>query len=159
MIIWAGRKKALDLFHLSQYETGMNLLCKSSKAAERAAVKRVSKVVRGEVSQLSKASCFQSDGSLDVIKGMDMKQVVDASMKKTPVFFSILKFALLSKPHATSSQPTLRGKSRKNAIPALGALLCMVAYFVNPRMCKVFQQCNSLQLWLAGCMREVSMNF
>lgn len=113
------------------------------------------KAVRAEVRSLCsrKPSSFQGGKTLEEIGGFDWENQFTELHTTCPILSSVLKGALTSE--RSSHHFGLASKPGMSAKPAVGTIASIIAFQRKPKAMNYFQQLNSVQMWLAGCQREV----
>ena len=113
--------------------------------------------VRQEVSQMAKQKIdtFRGGQSLQEIAQFDWNEQFQSVSDKSPTLTSTLVAALTSK--QSKEYLGLASKPDVSAKPIIGTLLSIILYQRRPRNLTGFQELNSLQMWLAGCKREVML--
>ena len=133
-----------------QYAKLVSLISKVSRVGEEEMLKIMSKKVKKELNTYTK----KEDTILRKFTPLTVENLDQFSLART-----VLEFSEIC-PTATAflrASLNLRADRSVNIIPIMGVLICHIAYAHKPNKMGVFQQMNAMQMWLAGCKREVSI--
>lgn len=134
----------------------MKLLIQSSGAASNAFRRIISDVCRSEINHLIKPetkSVWRSNGNTDKILNFSWQDVLQEANLHCPTITA----ALVGSTTTRKNEATLtkRIKIKTSVVPNIGAILGEMVFCRNNRHMKLFQELVGVQLWLAGCSREV----
>ncbi|CAG2246069.1 unnamed protein product [Mytilus edulis] len=135
-----------------KYSKGFRELWKQSKTAKRAAIHVLQDEIRNEVTQFAKTT--PGETSLDDILGFNWNLILHKAAIVCPSLTDLLTSALTR--HRQVNKTKKKGSKIISVAPVLGALLCMIGFHRSVRS-SLFQQLNSVKMWLGGSKRKVIM--
>lgn len=148
--ITVTKQKVIAYIADSKYEYALRALLKMKNGFN--AFKTVAKdIVRKEIASCSKDSALRNREERDLID-FKWSKVIKEMNSKTPLLKSVLIGACVLK----KGESTLtKGEKRPlSIIPIIGSIMSQILFARNSRINAV-QKIIGLQLWLAGCAREV----
>ncbi|KAH3872155.1 hypothetical protein DPMN_035369 [Dreissena polymorpha] len=115
----------------------------------------IQQTVRKEVSRLCQnaQSIFKGGKSLEEMKNFSWETRYQEGVKECPMLTNVLIGATTTK--NSSNYLGLASNPSTSAKPTIGTLLAIILYQRKPRIMYDLQELNSIQMWLAGCKREV----
>lgn len=150
--------KALNAIRHRKYQRGLSILLKARVGFKKAVLDFAQQTVRSEVKDLKRArnSSFQGGKTIEGISKFDWENQFHEISETCPVLLQVLTGALTSQ--QSSHHLGLACKPHNSVKPIIGVLVSQILYQHRPRNLNFFQQLNSVQMWLAGCQREVRFN-
>jgi hypothetical protein len=148
--------KALKCIRQRKYSRGLSILLRTRKGFRKAILTYAQKSVRSEVRKLCKnePSSFKGGKTLEDISGFDWEKQFTELQTMCPILSNVLIGALTSE--RSMNYLGLVSKPSLSVKPIIGTIASIITFERNPRTMNYFQQLNSVQLWLAGCQREVN---
>ena len=134
-----------------RYLSGLRQLLNYSKSARSAAVHIMQDIVRSEAKLYSKST--SKSVNLQSLVKFEWSSVIKEAQDKCPALLSIVTASLTSKKRQ-KSKTKKKGEKIISMVPQIGSILNIIAFHWSTR-CSVFQQMNSLMMWLGGCKRKV----
>ena len=131
--------------------SGLRQLLHCSKSARSAAVHIMQDIVRSEAKLYAK-STSKNVINLQSLIDFDWDSVIKQAQDICPALLSIVTASLTSTKRQKSR--TKKGEKIISMVPQIGSILSIIAFHWSTR-CSVFQQMNSLMMWLGGCKRKV----
>lgn len=115
--------------------------------------------IRSEVSSLikKKTTSFHGKKTLDEIKEFSWDNKIAELKENCPALNNALMGALTSKQSITFTG--LSTRKAVSVIPTVGTLMSIIMYQLQPRRMNDLQELNAMQMWMAGCKREVYLTF
>ncbi|KAL5017880.1 hypothetical protein ScPMuIL_003602 [Solemya velum] len=148
------RKRVIGYIGGSKYHSAMSLLFRSSQAARTSFQRIIKDVVRAEMSAMTHPSfnsVWRSSGSLTDMSELSWPRVLSEAKRVCPTLLSCLTAAITTR----AGEKTLStGRKPKSILPYIGSIIGQLCYQKRKSL-SVFPLLVGVQLWLAGCRREV----
>uniref|UniRef100_A0A8W8JTD6 DUF6589 domain-containing protein n=1 Tax=Magallana gigas TaxID=29159 RepID=A0A8W8JTD6_MAGGI len=147
--------KALNCIRQRKYTRGLSLLIKARTGFKKSVIAFAQRAVRMEMICLcrNQTSPFKGGKTVEEIGEFDWEKQFTELSKQCPILSSVLIGALTTE--KSVHHFGLASKPCMSAKPVIGTLGSILAFQRKPKSMNYFQELNSVQMWLAGCQREM----
>lgn len=147
--------KALNCIRQRKYTRGLSLLIKARTGFKKSVIAFAQRAVRMEMICLcrNQKSPFKGGKTVAEIGEFDWEKQFTELSEQCPILSSVLIGDLTTE--KSVHHFGLASKPCMSAKPVIGTLGSILAFQRNTKSVNYFQELNSVQMWLAGCQREV----